>query len=815
PSGSLSGKTIYVSAGHGWEWDYDGRCGCYRWKTQRPVYQDFIEDHNNGEAVDQYLLQFLQNAGATVIPVRERDMNPTEVIVDDDDPGPGNGYAETGTWTTAPANGYDGGPYRYTSTLSDAVSATAIWTATLPADGRYAVYAWYRQGSDRAPDARYTIHHAGGTTEVVVNQRVHGNTWRYLGTYGFRSGEVATVTLSNLSSVSGTVVVADAVRFGGGTFDSLTGIQTSATSPPDKPWWEVAAYYYTQRMGVDPDDYADFNDVIARPIYARWEHAGTGEDALYISWHTNGYNGTARGTETYAHSGEWLPRTEGSLDLRHAVHSELIHDIRAGWDPDWTDRGEKLKNLGELRLLWDDDPTVRMPGALVEIAFHDNPDDAAALKEPAFEMLVARAIYQGIVKYFEQRDGIDLPLLPEPPTHLAVRNVGGGRVRLSWRPSPTDTVGLRGDPATGYRVYTSTNGIGWSDGIPVSATTAYTLTGLSPGQLLFVRVSATNDGGESFPTETLAVRVGDGAGVLLVNGFDRLNSTMLVPDYDPIEGYNLRMLLDRMNRYNYTIQHGEVISAPFDSASNEAVRDGDVGLSDYAVVDWILGEESAPDQTLDPTERALLADFLDNGGALFISGTEVGWHLDDQGGDPAFYNDYLRADYVADDAGTYEVEPVAGSIFEGLPRFRFDAPGMYDADFPDVITPTSGSAAALTYSGGTGGVAAVQYVDDSQRLVYFGFPFEVVEPDQRPAVMRRVLDFLEDGILGIITNPVEGSFHWRPPPLEGRAWAYPDVRYVEVSLRRDVDGLYWDGRTWGTTQWTKAVGTTSWSFTMP
>jgi len=498
------------------------------------------------------------------------------------------------------------------------------------------------------------------------------------------------------------------------------------------------------------------------------------------------------------------------------VHGELVHDIRAGWDPYWTDRGVKEKNLGELRLLWDDDPSVRMPGALVEIAFHDNPDDAAALKEPTFQMLAARAIYQGIVKYFVQRDGVDLTLLPEPPTHLAVRNVGGGQVRISWHPSPTDTVGLRGEAATGYRVYTSTDGIGWSNGIPVGNTTAYTLTGLSPGQLLFVRVSATNDGGESFPTETLAVRVGNDAGVLLVNGFDRLNSTMLLPDYDPIEGYNLRMLLDRMNTYDYAVQHGEVISYPFDSASNEAVRDGDVALIDYAVVDWILGEESAPDQTLDPTERSLLEAYLAGGGALFISGAEIGWHLDCLEADSSFYNDVLRADYVADDAGTYEVEPVAGSIFDGLPRFRFDAPGMYDADYPDVITPTGGSTAALTYSGGTGGVAAVQYEDGCQRLVHFGFPFEVIHPDDRARVMARVMDFLDECLAlpveTTITSPAYGSAHHAIPAFTGTAEAETgSIQRVEVQIEHE--GLYWSGTNWTTaTVWLTATGTFSWSF---
>ncbi|MCX7855879.1 MAG: fibronectin type III domain-containing protein, partial [Anaerolineae bacterium] len=357
-------------------------------------------------------------------------------------------------------------------------------------------------------------------------------------------------------------------------------------------------------------------------------------------------------------------------------------------------------------------------------------------------------------------DGIDIPLLPEPPTHLVVRNLGDGRVQVSWRPPATNTPGLESDPPTGYRVYTSTDGVGWSAAALVT-TTVYTLTGVPAGQLLFVRVTAVNAGGESFPTEVLGTltptplapspspasgRGGGGAGegvrALLVSGFDRLNRTMLVPETDPVEGYNLRMLLDRMNARNYVLQHGQATSLPFDSASNEAVRDGNIALADYGLVNWILGEESASDQTLDPTERALLRAYLDGCGALLVSGTEIGWHLDGQGADPDFYRNTLRAQYVADDAGTYVVTPTVGSVFAGLGPFRFDAPGMYDPDFPDVISPTAGSAPALTYVGGTGGTAAVQYADGCSRLLYFAFPLETIDPSARAMVMEQTLDFL-------------------------------------------------------------------------
>ncbi len=807
PQGALSGKTIYVSAGHGWAWTGS------TWSTQRapdpdpPYVGPIIEDHNNAEVVNQYLLQYLWSAGAMVWPVRERDMNGAETIVDNGDAG----YVESAGWTTVSPNGYGGGSYAYAETTTEAPSAAATWSATLPADGKYAVYVWYRPGTNRAPDARYTVHHAGGDTVVTVNQQHHGYTWHYVGTYGFRGGEAASVTLDNHSTCDGGVVIADAVRFGGGTFDELGSIFTAAPQAPDRPWYEVAAFYYSQKMGLDTSDYEEFNDVIARPIYARWEHAGTGDDAVYVSWHSNGWTGLIRGTESYAHNGDGNPRTEGSLELRHAIHTELINDIRAGWDATWPDRGERLANYGELRLLWDDNPADCMPGALVEIAYHDNPADADALKDPQFELLAARAVYQGIAKYFL---GPNAPLLPEPPTHLAVTNLGGGKVELSWQPPATDGSGLAGHAATGYRVYTSSDGLGWSNGTAVVGT-QHTVSALADGQLLYVRVTATNAGGESFPTEVLAARVGADPQILLVNGFDRLNHTMLPLETGSPMGTNARMYLDQMNSFDYVIEHAPALPHPFDSASNEAVGDSLLSLSGYSIVDWILGEESGPDQTLDPAERSLIHGFLEGGGSLLLSGTEVGYHLAYQGADPVFYNEMLHADYAGDDAGTYQALPASGSVFDTVAPFSFDAPGTYDADYPDRLIPVNGARPALTYGGGLGGTAGIEWADGCSRLVYFGFPFETIRPSARNDVMESALTLL--GLCTSMSSPADGAAHNSIPSCQGSSRGLDaPVSLVQLRLRRLSDGRYWSGSCWveGET-WFDASGTASWTCLLP
>ncbi|NLF00119.1 MAG: hypothetical protein GX601_03990 [Anaerolineales bacterium] len=765
PQGALTGKTIYISAGHGWLWSE-----AYGWRAQRPPYPNapypgpVIEDHNNAEAVNQVLLQYLWNAGADVWPVRERDRRGFDTIVNNDAPGAGNSYSETGAWTLSGSPGYDldqpGHTYRFTLVGSQP-TATATWTVAVPTDGEYAVYVWYRHGDNRASDARYTVYHAGGQTVVRVDQTRHGQTWRHIGSFSFRASAGARITLDNASSGINKVVIADAVRLGGGTFDSLAGIDTAvafpassllsgeliglgvnAIYPPNKPWWEVATFFYAQRQGLDPTTLARYNDVIARPIYARWEHAGTGDDALFISWHSNGISGyqtTTRGTVSYVYSGT---PTEGSLALQAAVHQQLVGDLRAAWDPTWVDLGMRRLDLGEVRELWDADPSVRMPGVLLEVAYHDHPGDTDALKDPRFNVIAARAVYRGIVRYFAERDGNPVVVLPEPPTHLRLANAGGGQVLARWNAPPVGGA-AGGGAATGYRVYTSADGLGWSNGV-AAAGTSYTLSGLAPGQLVFVRVSAVNAGGESFPTETLGARVGDDPTLLLVNGFDRTDRFGTVTDNDPVMGANQRLWLNRMNRYNYAVHHGSAIAIPFNSAANEAVADGLTRLGRYRMVDWILGEESSADETLSAAERTALTGYLNGGGALFISGTELGWDLVYQGRAPAFYRDYLGADYAGDDAATRQVTPASGGIFAGLSAFRFDAPGEYDADYPDQLSPYGGSRAALTYVGGAGGTAAIQSAQGCRRVVTFGFPFETIRPEARAAVMARIIDYLDE-----------------------------------------------------------------------
>ncbi len=740
--GGLAGKSVYVSAGHGWY--FHPTLG---WRTQRGVSNGLVEDHNNAEVVNQYLIAYLRQAGADVFPTRDPAMIDAERVIDNADNVGGAGYVEAGQWFTSALAGYRGSSYRYAVSVA-AITPTAVatWSAPVDVSGWYPVYAWYVAAANRVPQARYRIIHAGGASEVVINQQTHGYTWRYLGAYYFRAGELAQVVVSNASNVAGKAVIADAIRLGGGVGDINRG-----AGPSLKPRWEEAARYWTMLLGAPAGVYDSregelwcdtlapdaCDDINARPRYADWENIGAGDDAVFVSWHSNASNGNARGTVSFIYNNDPTPpynqwaRAPGARELQSAVHGRVIQAIRGGWDSSWYDFGQWQANLGEVREI------SSMPAMLIEMAFHDNITDAAQLREPRFARLLARAVYQGIVNYYAQKDGVPPRYLPEPPEQLVVRNVGGGALAVSWQTPPTFALGTPADPAQRYRLYTSSDGFAWDDGRDVSGLSAV-LSGYAAGQTVFVRVTAINDGGESFPTPALAARVGPAPRLLVVHGFDSLDASMRL-----VEGAATRMILDRMNRYNYVAQHAGVITEAFDSAVRQAVASGALSLSGYRLVDWFAGMQTVRDGIFTPAERAALRAFVSQPRrVLLVSGSNVAAFLN--GADAAFLRDVLGAQYVADSALSYQVTPLSPGLFAGLSPVSIDdgARGAYNAWSNDVIAPAPGASSIMAHaSGGMAGVLR-QHVDETMS-VFLSFPLETVYPDAaRSALMARVVSLL-------------------------------------------------------------------------
>lgn len=748
--GALAGKVIYLSPGHGFTWE----AGLSNWRTQRGNTNDIVEDLVSIETLSQYLMPMLLNAGARVVPVRELDLNTNLVIVDNGEAG----YVETGPgflnssltgWgrPTFPMSGatlpFSMGTNRLMNSAPTA-TASATYTAQIPRDGFYEVSISYTAFSARVTDAHFIVKHAGGDTHFRVNQQRHGGTWVQLGRFYFKQGGVAQVIAQNDSSnAAGTNISLDAVKFGGGQ-----GLIERGAGPSGRPRFEESARYHTQFAGAPTSVWAAggnlpsndrTNDIGTRSRFAAWVHE-PGEDAVYVAWHTNAFNGSAVGSNTYIYGPGSPPSpisqfsgVDGGVRLAQLVHAELVADIKAttGWNrPAWQDRGVNTANFGELN----PGNNGETPSILIEVAFHDAAADAVHLKEPGFRYLAARAIAQGLIKYFAEKDGVPARLPPEPPTHVAAVNQGGGEAVITWRASPTDTQNVRGQAATGYRLYSSDDGLAWDNGLDVPMPNVRVSIPATAAK--FFRVTATNAGGESFPSAVVGVKapVPGKPLVLVVNGYDRLEAAIGKTEAFASQyalGNVLRIFVERMNDGSAARLTGQALEANdvgFDTAESDAVTADAVSQTPYQLLIWFVGRGKQAGAALTTMEQDVVTGFRSRNLPVFFTG--------DGTVAPA-----LLTALNATAAGSMGGLQVNGAdALMGLNAMALDdgTAGSFDTGRPPAINPAGPAVQLASY--GSGGSAAVGTPGQS---VMFGFPFEtLVDRPTRTEVMRRVLAFL-------------------------------------------------------------------------
>lgn len=319
------------------------------------------------------------------------------------------------------------------------------------------------------------------------------------------------------------------------------------------------------------------------------------------------------------------------------------------------------------------------------------------------------------------------PLPPAAPVLRAVRHDAGTKVaRIEWAPV---------DGAEGYLVWPSPDGLVWDRADARYVTTTQHRAGGLPlaEPPAFVRVTAVGPTGEGDASNVHATWVGDTASrVLIVDGNDRWQAEPM-PENTLGHGHDFaavhaRALLDA--------------GVGFDTAANEAVSEGLVALDDYALVVWVLGEEGSDHETFDAAEQSFVTDYLAAGGALMVSGSEIGWDLVELGdaADQAFYADVLHAEYLGDTAGTYLVRGHGSLEDAGL--LRFFTPGTMDVEFADHLAPGPGAETVAQYVRGSADGAAV-FHSGTGAVLHLGFPFESIDSARaRAEVMARALELL-------------------------------------------------------------------------
>jgi len=770
----LKGKMIALGAGHGWRgqtssespgkrlqrpwvWASGGVTYSSAYTTPVNAYA-IVEDYLNSE-ITWYLNQYLRNAGADTTLVRELARQRHEVAVC---PG-GTGYAQSaGTFYTSSNDSAQaaqlcssGTKYRYVYG-DNTGGASFTYSANVPAGGLYPVYYHYRDGSDRTASVPVTITHAGGITRTSVNlyaRTLTSNDYgagglrgrvAYLGTYYFLSSAAAVVSFTNQFATD-RIAVADTLRIGGG-IDTIP----IDGSPTNEERFKSSAFQY-QKFLNRPSTVARLSggyneDVTTRPHAANYENV----DA-FISVHNN-----ATGSSTYPYNSSsgngtmviyqygtpgstYKPLDEISKDLALKLKYRMIDYIRQKWDAGWTnitwgDDGFD-GNYGETRV-------AQVPAALIEVGFFTHPSEVVTLSNERFYRIAARGLYMGIAQFF------GAAYSPEEVEAVRVINTGSGQFKLEWD-APSS-----GPTPTFYLVRTSTDGIAFDSG-RVATTNSATFSNVAAGKVYHFTVQAGNAGGLSLASEVVSIRVPvnpTDKKLLIVNGFDRLdNRVNFVTNYDK---RGVGPQVERGNNFNYTPVYLKAVvgsNRPWSvaSASNEAVIRGKVNLASFDAVIWYTGRESWSDETFNYTEQQLVTNYLNAGGRMIITGSEIGWDLAAQTignthpNDLTFLESVLRTRYAGDDAGSSMLNAGSG-VLAGVASFTLDngLSGSYQNLFPDYYTPVNGSTCVQQYN--TASRCAILHYTGAYRLFSLGFPFEIITTDTaRNSLMEKMLLALE------------------------------------------------------------------------
>jgi hypothetical protein len=771
---------VFASAGHGWTWDTTTSL----WYTQRPYTHGIVEDMGNIDQANMFA-DYCFRAGATVVPMRPLGNQTIERVVDNTSP-----FARfQGPWHDSTSTLHHGDPaarvpYRFAS-ASREETAVARYGPYFPRADYYPVYAWARDGADRATQA-YRVVHPGGVAEVRVNHRRVGKGWVYLGEYWFDRGRSGFVEITNkvddpYDADGGHVVVADAVRFGNGMGDVNRGGGISG-----KPREQEASRYWVERslgVGVAPifdavEGTSDQNNNVGTPprmaAHMNRESEGAFYDRIFLSFHSNAAG--ARGVVGLFNNEEEF-RPDGQVEWANLIAAQINEDlgnaaavdVGVPWfvNPKPTD---SHINFGELRR---DYIANEMCATIAEVAFHDQPLDCHFLRSPEARQAFARASYKAVLKFLHSKGGVTTyTVAPEPPDMLAAVAQGGGAL-LSWAPPVPNPIG--GQPPSAYRVARSQNGMGFDGGTVVTTGTSLMVDSLTTGVPHYFRVTALNAGGESAPSRVLGVCTGASTAprVMIVSAFSSLREEQNLTQADPAGlgsalgpgGEFARIIPRRMNAGNYTASIGTGLTPAgysFDSCTAEGLAGGVARLNDAKAALLMFGRQSPRDGVLTAPLRDMLTAFVAQGGSVVLSGAAVVSSLDavttgEAGAARRFAETVLGAALAPDpaghnDAGAFAVRGAAGAFLSTMTLTLDDGTGTsYRATGLDELAATTGSAPLLVYDTPARAAAGVRRpgADGRGTVVTLSFPVETVRDD---ATRRMLVDLLMQDF-GLVPAP--------------------------------------------------------------
>lgn len=838
PSQGLLNNNIALWPSHGWYYEKKEN----DWTWQRPHLFQVTEDTYTLGYVLPYLVPMLENAGAYVMLPRERDTQLNEVIVDNDDRetffydecndktskwrrGDTTGFGNPRELYREGENPFCYGTYRKIRTSKEGMGY-ANWTPEIPETGEYAVYISYHSYPNSATDAHYIVYHAGGNTEFVVNQKMGGNTWIYLGTFTFKKGtnpDIGRVELSNKSKSNNNIITADAVRFGGGYGNIGRINQQDSIIYSNKPRYLEGARYWLQWAGYPDsvynrndykDDYKD--DYMCRGHWVNTLIGGSSKSPntegknipieMTMGFHTDAgqvFNDSIIGTMAIYMSESNGSRyyTNGqrriiSRDLADIIQTQIVNDIRSTFRPDWTRR--KLTDASYYEARVPETPTF-----LLELLSHQNFTDMRYGLDPHFKFLVCRAIYKGILKFLCYQQDRDYVVQPLPVKKFSTEffNEENNVIHLSWEPQE-DSLESTASPDY-YILYTATDDGGWNNGEIVR--TPYTQITLEPKKIYRFKVTAVNEGGESFPSEILAAGYVPHTTkmALIINGFHRVSAPEWfdspeysgfldkldqgVPDkYDlsftgsqysynkrnkfrtnanPGHGACYGMFENDIiagNTFDFPYIHGKAILAAgysFVSCSDEVITEGHFRLRGYNFIDLILGEEKSTQvgsetrYQLFPSsmQRSIRRYLMTQQGNIYVNGAYVASDL--------YERDSCDTDAIqfAERVLKYKLgesklktKGLLSNYFAPWKMFKqkyyhyCNIPNskQYAVESPDALDISNGSKVIHSFEGSN--LPATVGYNGRYKTVISSIPFESIESEkERLNLMKEIIQFFE------------------------------------------------------------------------
>jgi len=330
----------------------------------------------------------------------------------------------------------------------------------------------------------------------------------------------------------------------------------------------------------------------------------------------------------------------------------------------------------------------------------------------------------------------DIDLIPPAaPILKYIKKDSANYFTIAWIP-PTDA------DLKGYRLYFSIDGINYNLRnnetvlINLLNSKTYFYNQTTPLYLKLFAVDSAAIKNVSTQSDIYGLRMlNDNKKILIVDGFDRYGG-----------------LGSWANPYHdFVVSHAKAFNLSFETCANEQIINGTINLNDYELVIWILGDESTADETFSSVERTKVAPYLESGGKLFISGSEIAYDLGSSSAtsqETQFLKDHLKAKYVSDDSNIYGVYGTDSTQFAGLGfGYGVQSNGSpYAEDWPDVIDTTGGSVPILKYNSvSTAGIEYTGSFNDSPnigQLIYLAFPFETINlADARAQVMTAALKY--------------------------------------------------------------------------